>query len=285
MDKKTKILIVDDDHDTLELYTYILRTAGYDVVTTSTGKSCLQLARSERPDLVLLDVMIPDVDGIQVCKTLKNDPELSRICVIHVSGMQTSSVAKAEGLDAGADGYLLKPVDDRVLLAHVRAMIRMRNAEAALAHAQELKLLENYSSPFQTTVTSQLFAGDPLITTHPEIFNEMVERYGEILDLSLDHRAYKIDNSIVNSLKTLVERLGFMRAGPRDVVDIHRQALRRKLSGVNQQKSRAYLEEGRLRVLELMGYLTSYYRTYAFGFNRRNSSETSETGIAQGESQ
>src|SRR5205823_6126023 len=97
-----------------------------------------------------------------ICRLIKSDPELAPIAIIHVSGRQTSQDNRAEGLDAGADGYLLKPVDPQVLVSHVRALIRLRRTEVALLQEKELRALERYTGPLQTAVASQLFSVSPL---------------------------------------------------------------------------------------------------------------------------
>src|SRR6266403_3510009 len=105
----TTILIVDDTPDLLDLYSVWLQQAGYKVLQASTGHEGLRLVAEELPDLVLLDVMLPDVDGIEVCRTIKSNEQTATIPVINVSGRRTSADHEAEGLEAGADGYLTKP--------------------------------------------------------------------------------------------------------------------------------------------------------------------------------
>ena len=120
-----KILIVDDDTEMLEVYSKLLGSEGHSVLTASTGGKCLQMATQERPDLILMDVMLPDINGIELCRRIKSDPELARIFIIHLTGHQTSSDHYAEGLEAGADGYLVKPVQFRQLMAQINALIRI----------------------------------------------------------------------------------------------------------------------------------------------------------------
>ena len=141
-----KILVVDDDPDLLLLTTQLLRKAGYEVGQASTGKECLEILLRDHPDLVLLDVMLPDMTGIELCRHIKSDERLRSTFVILLSGVQTSSEYQADGLNVGADGYLVKPVSNKELLARVQAMLRIKGAEDAL-HASELR----YRRLFETT--------------------------------------------------------------------------------------------------------------------------------------
>ena len=115
-----KILVVDDDPRILELTSTVLASGGYDVIEASTGKDALEAAARARPDLVLLDVALPDMSGFEVCKQIKSDPALRRIFVALHSGISTSSQAQTTGLDMGADGYIVKGIPNNELLAITR---------------------------------------------------------------------------------------------------------------------------------------------------------------------
>jgi CheY-like chemotaxis protein len=102
------------------------------VLEASTGKECLDVVRDRHPDLVLLDVMLPDMTGVQVCKQIKTDKKLDDIFVILASGIKVSSEHQTEGLDTGADGYVIRPIPNKELLARVQAGERIKRAEDAL---------------------------------------------------------------------------------------------------------------------------------------------------------
>jgi PAS domain S-box-containing protein len=151
----TTILIVDDIQDLLELYSVWLREAGYKVLQASTGAECLRLVAEELPDLVLLDVMLPDMHGLEVCKTIKSHDQTAAIPIINVSGRRTSADDAAEGLEAGADGYLTKPFEARTLLAQVRASLRMKQTEEALRRSEE-----HFRAAFDNALDAMLIADD-----------------------------------------------------------------------------------------------------------------------------
>ena len=132
MRETAKVLITDDDPELLRLTATILERAGYEVLEASTGKECLEATQAHHPDIILLDVILPDISGIEVCKQIKADEALRDIFVILVSGVQVSSEYQAEGLDVGADGYIIKPISNKELVARVHSLVRIKRAEDAL---------------------------------------------------------------------------------------------------------------------------------------------------------
>lgn len=131
-----RILLVDDNPVVLFKVAHVLSGAGYTVIEAKTGSEGLALARSEHPDLILLDVRLPDINGIEVCRRLKASPETSRLFVVMLSEKETSAESQAGGLEAGADSYIARPIENRELIARIQAMLRIQQAEAALRLAQ-----------------------------------------------------------------------------------------------------------------------------------------------------
>lgn len=120
------VLIIDDEADIRDILEYNLKKEGFTVYTASNGKDGIAIARAENPDLVILDVMMPEMDGIEVCDVLRNDPATKhmRICFLTARSEDYSQIA---GLDAGADDYVSKPIKPRVLISRINALLR-RNA-------------------------------------------------------------------------------------------------------------------------------------------------------------
>jgi PAS domain S-box-containing protein len=130
------ILVVDDEATNRQLLSWLFRDAGYLVRESSNAQEALALARSDSPpDLIVLDVNLPDLSGFEVCQQLKSEAGTQTISVIHLSAVHVDSDARAQGLDQGADAYLVKPVDPGELLATVRAILRIRTAEEAARQA------------------------------------------------------------------------------------------------------------------------------------------------------
>ncbi|QHG14693.1 response regulator [Nostoc sp. ATCC 53789] len=132
------ILHVDDNEANRYIVTRILQNAGFTVVEAATGVAGLKAATEHQPALVILDVKLPDINGFEVCRQIKANPETAFIPVLHLSASFVQSQDKAEGLDSGADGYLVQPVEPIELLATVRSLLRIRRAEeAALSSSRE----------------------------------------------------------------------------------------------------------------------------------------------------
>jgi len=143
-----KILIVDDDAVLLRATARLLQSAGYEVLQAGTGADGLRLASQAKPDLVLLDVVLPDIGGVEVCQRIKANKTLSDTWIVLLSGLKTGPDDQADGLDSGADGYIARPVSNRELLARVRAALRAQAVQAALreSEARFRELFENISS-------------------------------------------------------------------------------------------------------------------------------------------
>ncbi len=120
---KEKILVVDDEKDIVELVQYNLEKEGYRISCAFSGEECLEFLKTELADLILLDLMLPEIDGLDVCKFLKNNPQTSHIPIIMLTakGEETDIVL---GLELGADDYITKPFKIRELLARVKAVLR-----------------------------------------------------------------------------------------------------------------------------------------------------------------
>jgi len=117
-----RILIVDDEEDILELVRYNLDKNGYKVITATSGEQAIIEARGKTPDLIILDLMLPDIDGLEVCRKLKSDVKTERIPIIMLSakGEETDIVT---GLELGADDYVTKPFSPKVLIARIRRLL------------------------------------------------------------------------------------------------------------------------------------------------------------------
>jgi two-component system phosphate regulon response regulator PhoB len=126
---KERILVIEDEEDILALVHYNLAKEGFRVTTATSGEAGLQAVRSQEPELILLDLMLPGVDGLEVCRALKRNPETAEVPIVMMTakGEEADIVA---GLELGADDYVTKPFSPRILVARVRAVLRRRGQGA-----------------------------------------------------------------------------------------------------------------------------------------------------------
>lgn len=123
--EKTKILIVDDEQDILDILSYNLQKEGFDIHTSRNGKQAIKIAEKEKPDLIILDVMMPEMDGMETCEKIRNIPSLKDTLITFLSA-RSEDFSQIAGFDAGADDYITKPVKPRVLVSKVKALLRRK---------------------------------------------------------------------------------------------------------------------------------------------------------------
>ncbi len=127
---KAKILVVDDEPDALELVEFNLRQAGYEVTGAEDGAEAIEKARASLPDLIVLDVMLPEMSGIEVCKVLRRGPATARIPIIMLTA-RASEIDRVLGLELGADDYVTKPFSPRELVLRVKNVLQRHQQEAS----------------------------------------------------------------------------------------------------------------------------------------------------------
>jgi two-component system phosphate regulon response regulator PhoB len=205
------ILVVDDERDILELLHYNLSKLGYDVTCARSGEDALTKLPLCQPNLVLLDLMLPGIDGLEVCKAMKRDAQMANIPIIMLSA-RGEEVDVVTGLELGADDYLTKPFSPRVLLARVKAVLRRQHAEAQADEAviQRGDLLLN---PGRHRLS---ISGRPVSLTSMEfrILHLLLRRPGwvftrqQILDAVSGHDTSVTERSVDVHMVSLRRKLG-----------------------------------------------------------------------------
>ena len=219
-------------------------------------------------DLILLDLSLPDSDGLETFRKVYN--QVTVIPVIVLTGHNDENTG-VTAMRTGAQDYLIKgEIDGKLLIRAIRYAIERARLMAALLlerqkkHEEwEAQFFKRLSAPFPQSITARLFGSGPLREILPDSFEKLVSQYADIMDQYLEHRSYKIDYDASEALRETGEELGFLKAQPRDIIELHLSALKRKQTGATPQKQKAYAEEGRLILIELMGFLAAYYRKYA----------------------
>ena len=216
-------------------------------------------------DIVLLDLGLEDSQGIDTFVALhKHAPEVP---VVVLTGLDNDSVRQGS-INLGAQDYLVKQRLHEQLLPHAvrfaidrhRAQADLRINERRTEQTREIESVERLAVPPATTVTAQLYSGGSLRSVAAEQFDRFADQYSRLLDSAVEQRIFKVERAVDGALHEFANRLGGMRAGPRDVIEMHVAVLQRKLKKLSPNKTQLYVEEARLAVLELMGYLTTYYR-------------------------
>lgn len=132
-----KILIVDDNLDNLTITSKILKKEGFEVTTVSSGFECLKILKEFKPDLILLDILLPDIDGYEVCRIIKSNTENQDVIVIYLTAINRSSEVKAEGYRQGADGYITRPISNYELISVINTYFKILDKSKNLRKSEE----------------------------------------------------------------------------------------------------------------------------------------------------
>jgi DNA-binding response OmpR family regulator len=220
-----KILVVDDEAVLVETIAYNLEQAGYHVVTASDGNSALEAARSEDPDLILLDIMLPGIDGLEVCRQLRRESNTATTPIVMLTA-KGDEIDKVVGLEVGADDYVTKPFGRRELLARVRALLRRVDYPAA----SEDHHLSQDPAQEARPVSRELVAGPLRI----DLAGRRVNCRGQ--EMELQPKQFELLTYLVRNRGTVLTRdqllhnvWGYDYAGDTRTVDVHVRWLREKL--------------------------------------------------------
>jgi two-component system phosphate regulon response regulator PhoB len=205
------ILVIDDEPDILELIRYNLAKQGYEVTCVPSGAEALTKLRWQHPDLVVLDLMLPDVDGLDVCKTMKRDTQMAHIPIIMLTA-RGEEVDVVTGLELGADDYLTKPFSPRVLLARIKAVLRRQQRQPG----EEANVLHRGALVIHPGRHAVLLAGAPVSLTSSEfrILHLLARRPGwvfsrhQILEAVSGHDANATDRAVDVHIVSLRRKLG-----------------------------------------------------------------------------
>lgn len=137
--KEIKILLVDDEQDILEIVGYNLSQEGYQIVTASNGKEAIAKAKKEHPQLIIMDVMMPEMDGMEACENIRKIPELQDTIITFLTA-RSEDYSQVAGFDAGADDYIAKPIKPKVLVSKVQALLRRLKGVEGVSNSSTLNV-------------------------------------------------------------------------------------------------------------------------------------------------
>jgi len=219
-----KVLVVDDEPVLVETIAYNLEQAGYEVTTAADGASALEVARRERPDLVILDIMLPEMDGIEVCRLLRRENSTATTPIMMLTA-KGEEIDKVVGLEVGADDYVTKPFGRRELLARVKALLR--RAEYAP---------QSEERPAQVTTEGPAYSNRELAAgpLKIDLAGRRVICRGQ--ELELQPKQFELLTYLVRNRGTVLTRdqilhnvWGYDYTGDTRTVDVHVRWLREKL--------------------------------------------------------
>lgn len=203
-----KILVVDDETDILNLLDYNLKKAGFDVLLASDGPEAIECARDRRPDLIVLDIMLPDMEGTEVLKRLKSNDSTRGIPVIMLTA-KGEEVDKIVGLELGAEDYITKPFSPREFILRVKAVLKRYDKSRPESERQEEFTLKELSVDFTRHKVTVKGAAVQLSSTEFKLLTELLKAGGRVLsrDALLD-RAWGRDCYVIpRTVDTHVRRL------------------------------------------------------------------------------
>lgn len=141
MNANQKILVVDDERDIVDLISYSLTKEGYQVYQAYNGKEGIEVAKQANPDLIILDVMMPEMDGIEACRLMRSMPEFKQTFMVFLTA-RSEEYSEIAGFNVGADDYIAKPIKPRALMSRINAILRRNNSELSIDKADKLEILD-----------------------------------------------------------------------------------------------------------------------------------------------
>jgi DNA-binding response OmpR family regulator len=210
-----KILIVEDEHDILQLVKLYVEKEGFQTVSAMTGTEALRQVKQEKPDLVVLDLMLPEIDGIEVCKRLRSAPETAMLPIIMLTAKAEESDTVV-GLELGADDYVTKPFSPKTLVARIKALFRrlQRKLEDSPAHYRYGDLVMDLARHEVTVKNKEV----PLTAKEFGLLEHLLRNPGRVLTRDI----------LLNTV------WGYDYYGTTRTVDVHIRRLKQKLPSLNE---------------------------------------------------
>lgn len=171
-----RILVVDDEPDAIELIRFNLKASGYEVLTAEDGEEALAKARKFSPDMILLDVMLPEIDGLEVCKILRRDPATASLPIIMLTA-KASEIDRVLGLEFGADDYVTKPFSPRELMLRVRNLLKRKESSKEEVERFQVRDIELDVAKYEVKIMGQPI---DLTPTEFKLLQILMERKGRV---------------------------------------------------------------------------------------------------------
>lgn len=243
----------------------------FQIIPVDTLDQGLASLNQETFDIIIIDLELSqEEDLFPLLRIREQFPQIPIILLLE----NEAEMLIIRAFQAGADSCLYtQTLDSQLLTYEIRLVLerqqyrfRIEQSQQEKRQQQEFEDLEHLTES-STTITAKMYGALSIREAVPEIFEEMKQIYGKLLDLALEQRAYRVEHDISSQLRVMADKLGFLKASPKDIIELHTTAIKSKNQDVTLAKSQAYVSEGRIMVLELMGYLASFYRKYYIGLS------------------
>lgn len=266
MNKPKCLLIVEDSPEDSTLYRRFIEQnygSSCQIIETELAEKGLKLFRTKHPDCILLDYKLPDMDGLEFLKALKEDKRHLPIPVIMLTGKGNRKI-DFQAMEAGASDYLVK---DRITAESLERSIRyaVQRQKLFAQQERELHFYEENARVQAQKIKEASIGFAPISENTPEQFSLLAEQYLEFLEQSREIKTYQKTDEMSEKMQNLVNQMGFLGIGPRDVIEIHRKALESKLKDASFEETQDILEAGRFLVIETMCFLLLYYQQRILG--------------------
>jgi len=267
------ILLVEDDPGDVRLIREMLtelQAGSFSLTVADTIETAIATMASERPEVILLDLCLPDSRGLDTFMQIRDrTADIPIVVLTGVSQWDTGIAA----VQKGAQDYLVKgQVDGQLLRRSIhyaveryRLIIELEHSREREERLRELRSLDRLAGRPPDDCDGKPWAEAVLRSALPRKFVSLTENLGGLLETALEEDIHKSERKVPGEIRSMAEEIGRLGGGPRDVVDIYYTAIRERMEVSDAGKAKAYVREGRLVLLELLGYLASYYRTLSLG--------------------
>jgi len=261
------VLVIEDDAEDMALLKAKLkRDSNFNLVWAKNLSDGIAELNSNTLDLVLLDLTLPDSTGI---KGITRISASSTLPIVVLTGLEDEQLA-LDAVKHGAQDYLIKGQSDHALLTRTlryaierqRLLIELQETRKVVEVERELRRIQGAIPTVKSPATARMFGQKRLKNADSEKFSDLIGRYGQLIELALEQRLFKVKHDLTGQLNLLADELGSNHAIPRDAVDIHTTAVNQMAAKVLPKKAEIVSEEARYLLVELMGHLCSYYRRH-----------------------
>lgn len=268
-----KVLLLDNASDTEWVESMLAEANGSqrsEVVHCNTAAAVLDGLEAWPVDLVLVGLGHDPSDGLAAITTIRDaDPTVP---VLAVTGHRDDE-AGLLAVRAGAQDYIARSESSSRRLAHTidyaiersRLRERIEAAKETEAREQEIQSLKHLCGPAPLPVSGRSFGSIPLRDRSPQAFLDLARQYELILARAPAARSFQQREQIADEMNAMADRLGVLNAGPRDVIDVHKMAIAKRLEGLSLGRARSAIDDARMLLLQLMGHLASFYRNLSWG--------------------